>query len=439
MSRVWVFQANPERYDIDGALATLTTINWRTPQHASEIRSGDTVVIWRSGEQAGVVGVATVVDGPREAPTDPAEDAFVRGELAGEDRATVATLRVAATSLVPKAEVAALPRWASHQIVTALMGTVFPVTDEQWAELAPLVTAPSAVEVLEDPGWPAMFSWQQRTKSVTPLPGGIDAYQEVLARVLDRVVEREPARDELESWLQGDLEVSERRATLTVGFLSRIGLLRNEASRVAVTPEGRRWLAERDALFLLALVHGRVRYVGEMLAHLDQPRTTEELLAHANTRYGMNWTSRGQIVRRRHLLGGLGAVEFDDEQRLRRTEFGDQALRELTVTAAPDAPEAVDPPATASPQPPPTSAEADGPETAESLAARLLAAAHDSSNPDEFEQAARDAFAFLGFDALWLGGAGNTDVLVSAPLGADEQYRVVVDAKSTAREAVSDG
>ena len=63
---------------------------------------------------------------------------------------------------------------------------------------------------------------------------------------------------------------------------------------------------------------------------------------------------------------------------------------------------------------------------AEALVAELLESAHDSANPVTFEQATRDAFAYLGFDAVWQGGAGKTDVLLTAALGADEQYRVVI-------------
>ena len=64
-----------------------------------------------------------------------------------------------------------MSEWVSHQIVTAPMGTVFPVIDAQWAELVPLLRAPPDIEVADAPGWPEAFSWQQRTKSVTPLPG----------------------------------------------------------------------------------------------------------------------------------------------------------------------------------------------------------------------------------------------------------------------------
>jgi hypothetical protein len=58
--------------------------------------------------------------------------------------------------------------------------------------------------------------------------------------------------------------------------------------------------------------------------------------------------------------------------------------------------------------------------------------------PTGFEQATRDAFAFLGFQAEWLGGSGRTDVLLDAPLGAADTYRVVVDCKTSASGSVTD-
>jgi hypothetical protein len=184
-----------------------------------------------------------------------------------------------------------------------------------------------------------------------------------------------------------------------------------------------------------------------MLAHLNEPRTTEELLEHANDAYGMRWTSRGQITRRRQVLGGLGAVDLDDEGRLTRTMFGDAALARLELAppqhqATPELDRLPDG-ATSDRPPPPHSAThplppKEGPVTAAVLAERLLTTAHDSANPTAFEHAARDAFAFLGFDAVWHGGAGRTDVLLTAPLGSQGQYRVVVDTKSTSNEAVQD-
>ena len=68
----------------------------------------------------------------------------------------------------------------------------------------------------------------------------------------------------------------------------------------------------------------------------------------------------------------------------------------------------------------------------------LLTAQTDSRNPVRFEQAVRDAFDLLGFEATRLGGSGETDVYMVARAGA-ELYRVVVDAKSSGNARVTEG
>lgn len=446
MARAWMFQANPDRFDIDGALSSLDTMRWRVPQYTSEIRPGDAVVLWRSGREAGVVGLGRITAAPREEMIAMVEERkFDLGQELSEST-TVVDLRVIPCPFVAKDEVAELPAMASHRILTAPMGTVFPLADEEWAALQSRLPEAPQVDLTDDLVWPAAFSWEQRTKSVTPLPGGIDAYTDVLAQILCHVAETEPARDELAGWVSQHFAVGARRSEIVVGFLTRIGLLRNEAARLHLTPEASHWLAGRDNGFLLAVIHCRVRYVGELLADLDTPRTIQELLQHANSNYGMNWTSSGQIVRRRHLLGGLGAIELDEEGRLRRTSFGESALTQLRIAHSLDA-EAetapADPPPAASGGSPAIDDAEVGPapsepSEAEALVARLMDSAHDSTDPDAFEEATRDAFAFLGFDARWLGRSGRTDVLLTAPLGVDEQYRVVIDTKTTARDAVGD-
>jgi hypothetical protein len=330
VARAWIFQCNPDRYDIEGALRQLNTIRWRVPQHTGEIMPGDPVVLWRSGNQVGIVGIGRIVEPPHEAAVDDEEQPFDRGD--GQEVTTRATVRVAPTPFVDKRTVAAIAEMGNHQIVTAPMGTVFPIDEEQWSALHRQLPDPPEVE-MEAPGWPAVFAWEQRTKSMTPLPGGIDAYQQVLAEVLGHVDAAEPARDELNDWISSRFQVSSRRGELVVGFLGRAGLLRPEPSRVQLTPGGQRWLTERDPALLLALVHSRVRYVGEMLAALDTPQSPDALLRHANDAYGMRWTTAGQITRRRQLLGGVGAIELDDEGRIARTAFGDSVLQRLEIAS----------------------------------------------------------------------------------------------------------
>src|SRR5438445_1643891 len=68
-----------------------------------------------------------------------------------------------------------------------------------------------------------------------------------------------------------------------------------------------------------------------MLDLLLKPRRSEELLALANERYGMGWTTRTQVDRRRGWLQSAGAIEADAERRLTITELGRQILARLTL------------------------------------------------------------------------------------------------------------
>ncbi|MEX2374670.1 MAG: EVE domain-containing protein, partial [Dehalococcoidia bacterium] len=443
MTRVWIFQANPDRYDIDAALRELDVISWRVPQRTSEIAAGDIAVIWRSGPEAGIVGVGRILDTPRESTDLVEESRFDRGDGEEVGATTRTRVLVQASEFVPKEALANLPEFDGHRIITAPMGTVFPVDDFQWTALSNLLPDPPTATDAQAVTSPSSFAWAQRTKSISPLPGGIDAFLQVLLDILRHVDNTKPARNELDEWIAQTHEVSYRRATLTTSFLARIGLLRLESARVRLMPDGERWLRDADPAFLLALIHGRVQYIGEMLAHLAEPRTSEELLQHANQQYGMRWSTRGQIMRRRHLLGGLGAVEMNDDGEWTRTPFGDEAVHLLEI--APPLPDhaftsQVTPDETETDTSPRPHPRADVPSStdADRLVQQLLDTAHDSSNPDEFEKAIRDAFEFLGFDAVWEGGSGKTDILLTAPLSARERYRVVVDAKTTSHEAVGD-
>ncbi len=65
--RTWLFQCNPDRFQIDRFLATRPAeMNWLVRQHASEIEPGDRVFIWRAigtgaPEESGVVAECEVL------------------------------------------------------------------------------------------------------------------------------------------------------------------------------------------------------------------------------------------------------------------------------------------------------------------------------------------------------------------------------------------
>lgn len=444
MSKAWIFQANPDLYDIDRALEHLDTIMWRVPQYTAEIGADDVAVLWRSGGKAGIIGVARVMGAPTQTAKGELEDPFALA-VDGNEVTTRVELRVRSAPYVSKEDVARVSELQGHQILVAPMGTVFPLSDAQWAALASMVPDPPARAEPASDVQPTVFAWEQRFKSIHPLPGGVNNYTDVIRTILMHVTDTEPRREEFKAWVASHYGVSDVRSANTVNFLGRVSLLRDEGARVKVTVEGAYWLQTNDDAFLLTLIHGRVRFVGEMLATLVEPRADDDLLEIANDQYGMGWTTPAQISRRTYMLRGLGAAALTDDGRLVATTMGTRVLEGLPGIVQPPSPSRDVPSAEASvtvnsiePVEPPAVVREQMADEVDGLARRLEETSHAAQSPDDFEIAVRDVFAFLGFDATWHGGAGKTDVLLSAELGESERYRVIVDAKATSHAAVND-
>src|SRR5262245_42088155 len=102
MSRAWVFQANPDNYDIDAALHRLDRIWWRVPRYTSEVHAGDVAVLWRSGSDAGVVGVGRIASEPQIRAIDPDERDLVRAPDEVIDDTTRVLILVRPCQVVPK-------------------------------------------------------------------------------------------------------------------------------------------------------------------------------------------------------------------------------------------------------------------------------------------------------------------------------------------------
>lgn len=66
--KVWIFQANPNRYDILNALSDEkigNEIHWLVNQHKSEISKGHIGLIWLSGRESGIYAVTEIISNPQ--------------------------------------------------------------------------------------------------------------------------------------------------------------------------------------------------------------------------------------------------------------------------------------------------------------------------------------------------------------------------------------
>lgn len=76
----WIFQSNPKYYNIEGALEVLTEMNWLVNQYPKQIRAGDTVYIWKSGKEGGIIAVGTILTNPTMMSMESKTDHFVIDE-----------------------------------------------------------------------------------------------------------------------------------------------------------------------------------------------------------------------------------------------------------------------------------------------------------------------------------------------------------------------
>jgi len=66
LANVWVFQANPNRYDVFNALSDpdVQRHHWLVNQNINKIKKGDIALIWMSGKEAGIYAVAEIASNP---------------------------------------------------------------------------------------------------------------------------------------------------------------------------------------------------------------------------------------------------------------------------------------------------------------------------------------------------------------------------------------
>ena len=287
---------------------------------------------------------------------------------------------------------------------------------------------------------PEPLPWEQRAKGANPLPGGYSGYLDALRKILSRMAQSAMSFEQLVVWMQEEFDIAETSARTRLHFMKKAGLIGSDVGFVTIEDEARCWLDGGGDSMLIAVLHSRVRFVGEMLEELRTPKSVEQLRQIA-ARYGFDWEKQTQINNRRGWLESAKLIA-GRSQRLELTDAGLDLVSRLEIFR-PSAKEGARVDEAIATELPHGSREETcrgQPSThdAETLSSEILVASTDSADPARFERAVREGFRFMGFVAEHLGGSGKTDVLLTAPLGMRDVYRVAVDAKTTGKGSLGD-
>lgn len=154
-SRAWIFQANPNFFDLRGALDSLERITWTARQHATEMAVGDIVYLWESGRDGGLIATAHIDSAPRPRQIGIEERPFVRvaERFDGDQlRVSVSIDRVLERP-VTRADLLEVPGLRGMTLFRAPQGTNFRLTTSEAETLAKLLTdtdVPPAVTPVKD-------------------------------------------------------------------------------------------------------------------------------------------------------------------------------------------------------------------------------------------------------------------------------------------------
>jgi hypothetical protein len=134
---IWIFQANPQRYDIINALSDKeigNSIHWTVKQHRDRIKKGHLALIWMSGQESGIYALARIESDPMMISEYPQERKYwlENDQLDVANRVKLTILRRLINNPILKRKLIVIPELASLSILRQFQGTNFPVRENEW-------------------------------------------------------------------------------------------------------------------------------------------------------------------------------------------------------------------------------------------------------------------------------------------------------------------
>ena len=137
-NKVWIFQANPDRFDILNALSDISydKDTWLVNQYKSQIKKGDVVLIWMSGvEDGGIYAVGEILTNPTVMRDNPHTDKYwLNDGDRGQEKLRV-NLKVTNKFLnhpIFRSELKNIGKLKKLSILKNPRGTNFPVAESEW-------------------------------------------------------------------------------------------------------------------------------------------------------------------------------------------------------------------------------------------------------------------------------------------------------------------
>lgn len=135
---IWIFQANPRRYNIISALSDNDigiNMHWLVNQHKKKIKKGHIGLIWLSGKEAGIYAITEIVSDPDFMEEPEAENKYWEDEDDKNGKKFRVKMKIIKNLLkypILKEMIRNTVGLQGLSILRNPMGTNFPVTPNEW-------------------------------------------------------------------------------------------------------------------------------------------------------------------------------------------------------------------------------------------------------------------------------------------------------------------
>lgn len=237
-------------------------------------------------------------------------------------------------------------------------------------------------------------------------------------------------REELLSFVAETFQLRRSSVDSMMPFLRASGLLHEVGAGVyeATTP-AKAWLASGDDVNFIRILHGHMRFVGEMLRTVEPGVTRAEMYSES-AKHGLNVDKSRWIA---SFLSDTGLVDHPRYGSIQATPSGVALISELPLASTPSS--VVVPDETSASLPTINAPRAQLPVDLVALSRSPQALGLPSGRG--FEDSVRDAFRELGFRAESVSGAGDTDIVVHWMDETGIERVAIVEAKSRSNGQVT--
>lgn len=263
-----------------------------------------------------------------------------------------------------------------------------------------------------------------------PSPNRIENLRLIVQYATEKVTRRE-----LFAFIENEFHLKTSSVESMMPFLRADGLLEEVGKNVYIaTAAAKAWCESGSDLDLIRIIHANKRFVGEMISVAKDDITRNDIYAEAS-KYGINTEKSRWIM---GLLIEAGILEETQYLHVKATRLGNAFAAELPMMQA----DLIEIKSSISSEN--TIEKPD--ETDENDRQRLFDSLSESARDPmaegkasgvAFEENIAAMYRFMGFDAVRIGGAGNTDVVIKWKDESGKTITAIVDGKSKSSGTVT--